>query len=91
MLMTLFSLLIRLVLAGITLALRLALALAALAGQLLGLLIAAIWRVWRNRQTPNVPLRAPQQIESDTPERRVPTSSNAASFTPRPLRPRPKL
>jgi uncharacterized membrane protein YqjE len=90
MLMTLFSLFIRLVVTAISLAMRLALALAAVAGQILGLLISAIWRVWRNRQASKVPLRAPQQIESSAPQRQLPSEQPSTAFTPRTLRPRPK-
>ena len=90
MVMALIMMIVRLAITCFTLAVRLALALAALVGKIIGYLIVGIWRAWRNRQDGKVPLRAPKQIESDAPERRTPTSSNVASFTPRPLRPRPK-
>lgn len=90
MLMALFQLLVRLAITCITLALRLALAIAALIGTLLGHLIAMLWRSWRNRQANSVPLRAPKQIDpgtADPPALPAPTHS---TFTPRPMRPRPK-
>lgn len=90
MLMALFLMLVRLALTCITLALRLALSLAALAGKIIGYLILGLWRAWHRRRAGNVPLRA-QQIEIKTPPPEAPSPpATKTTFTPRPLRPRPK-
>ena len=92
MFIALIQLFIRLAITCITLALRLVLAVAALVGRLLGHLIAGIWRSWRNRQAGKVALRAPMKIESTTHEQPAqPTPApTAATFTPRPMRPKPR-
>ncbi len=91
MLMSLVLMLMRLALTCITLALRIALALAALAGRLLGFLILGLWRAWRNRRAGKVPLRAQHiEISAPQPDALPPPPPTVTTFTPRPLRPRPK-
>jgi hypothetical protein len=91
MFIALVSMLIRLALTCFTLAMRVTLTVAALIGRLLGYLLLGIWRSWKNRQGGKVPLRA-EQIDINTPQppALLPPSPNVTSFTPRPLRPRPK-
>lgn len=91
MLMAFVLMLMRLALSCITLALRIALALAALAGRLLGYLILGIWRAWRHRRAGKVPLRAQHiEISAPQPDALPPPPPTVTTFTPRPLRPRPR-
>lgn len=87
MVMALIMMIVRLAITCFTLAARLALALAAFFGKLLGHLIAALWRGWRNRKAGKVPLRAPKQIESSVADRQIiPPTPATSTFTPRPMR-----
>lgn len=91
MLMALVFMLMRLALTCITVALRLAMSLAALAGKLLAYLLLGIWRAWRRRRTSKVPLRAQHiEISAPQPDALPPPPPTVTTFTPRPLRPRPK-
>lgn len=87
MVMALIMTVVRLAITCFLLTARLALAIAALLGKLLGHLIAALWRSWRNRNAGKVPLRAPKQIESSVADRPITLRTPATTtFTPRPMR-----
>jgi hypothetical protein len=91
MLAMLVQLIVQLVIGTVMLAVRIAMAIAHAFGVLLGTLIGALWRAWANRQFGKVPLRSSEFIGGETngtpPSPRAP---QAPSFTPRPMRPRPR-
>lgn len=90
MLVVLVSILVRLVVSCITLAIRIALALAALAGRVIGLLIVALWRAWRDRPSAKVPLRAEQVELGSPPSPEFLPPPPTSDFVARSVRPRPK-
>jgi hypothetical protein len=90
MLALLIGLVIRLFFAMVTLAIRIAWAIGFVVGFIIGKLLTATWDAWRYRHAGQVPLRSPDTIPEA--ERLVPPPPplTTTSFTPRPLRPRPR-
>lgn len=88
MLIFLFRLILQLVVTCLTVAAQVILFCLKLFGSLLGWLLALIWR---RGFTEKLPLRAPGEIASHREEPTPATPpTNGSTFTPRPLRPRPR-
>lgn len=93
MLMALFQLMLRILLACVKLGLQLVVALGRLVGVILYHLVSLLWRLLTTRRGTRIAMRAPDVSAPPPPLPEPPASHPPAShsaFTPRQLRPRPR-